>query len=553
MDKKPRITVVGLGSGDYNQLTVGIVSKLIAAGQAVKSGADAGGIYLRTREHPAVALLDEMSIPYFTFDALYEAKDTFEEVYETIAGELLSLAKDGKAAAAGWAKPAEPSDGRKASPGSEPFDTGRPGLIVAAPDAAAAAGEIVYAVPGHPMVAEKTVQLLKARCPDEGVELQLLGGESFLDQAFVRLGFDPIEGFQLLDGSSLSAYQLNPLLHTVVGQVYDSLTASDVKLTLMELYPDDHPVIVGHALGVEGQESILRIPLYELDRVEGYGNLSLVWVPRTDSDAVRNRTFARLHEIVDILRSPEGCPWDREQTHQSIRKNLIEETYEVIETIDEDDPEHMREELGDLLLQIMLHSQMEAEEGGFTVFDVIEGLNEKLIRRHPHVFGESKAEDADDALSNWQQMKDEEKRSKGIDPSEQSVLSGVPRDLPGLMKAYKLQKKAAEVGFDWSGPEEVYPVIASELEEVKEAVAQSGKDHQREELGDLLFAVVNLARFLRIEPEEAIAAANRKFASRFGYIEQQLRLKGKSFDQTDLIEMESLWQEAKKVLGSKGV
>ncbi|MDO3682059.1 nucleoside triphosphate pyrophosphohydrolase [Paenibacillus ehimensis] len=500
MSTQPQITVVGLGTGDENQLTLGVWRKLEAA------GARGGAIFLRTREHPMVAMLDHHGLRYETFDAVYEAHEGFDAVYEQIASQLIERAK------------------------------------------AANSGEVLYAVPGHPMVAERTVQLLRERCPAEGVLLTLMGGESFLDQAFLRLGFDPIEGFQLLDGTSLTAGGLNPQLHTLIGQVYDVYTASDVKLTLMELYPDDYPVIVGHALGVAGEERVREVPLYELDRVEGYGNLSLVWVPRTDREDVRSRTFTRLHEIVAILRSPEGCPWDREQTHQSLRKNLIEEAYEVLETIDEDDPDHMREELGDLLLQIMLHSQIEAEDGTFTVFDVIRELNEKLVRRHPHVFGTAQAENADEALGNWQQIKELEKRKKGIDPDELPLLSGVPRELPGLMKAYKLQKKAASVGFDWGTKEEVLPVVESELAEVKEAIERFGKAEQQEELGDLLFAVVNLARFLKVDPEEAMADANRKFFERFGYIEAQLRLKGKSFDQTDLQEMESLWQEAKKVL-----
>ncbi|KZE73533.1 nucleoside triphosphate pyrophosphohydrolase [Paenibacillus elgii] len=500
MSIQPQITVVGLGTGDENQLTLGVWRKLEAA------GARGGAIFLRTREHPMVAMLDHHSLRYETFDAVYEAHEGFDAVYEQIASQLIERAKS------------------------------------------ANSGEVLYAVPGHPMVAERTVQLLRERCPAEGVLLTMMGGESFLDQAFLRLGFDPIEGFQLLDGTSLTASGLNPQLHTLIGQVYDVYTASDVKLTLMELYPDDYPVVVGHALGVAGEERVREVPLYELDRVEGYGNLSLVWVPRTDREDVRSRTFTRLHEIVAILRSPEGCPWDREQTHQSLRKNLIEEAYEVLETIDEDDPDHMREELGDLLLQIMLHSQIEAEDGMFTVFDVIRELNEKLVRRHPHVFGTAQAEDADEALGNWQQIKEEEKRKKGINPDELPLLSGVPRELPGLMKAYKLQKKAASVGFDWGTKEEVLPVVESELAEVKEAIERFGKAEQQEELGDLLFAVVNLARFLKVDPEEAMADANRKFFERFGYIEAQLRLKGKSFDQTDLQEMESLWQEAKKVL-----
>ncbi|UUZ91680.1 nucleoside triphosphate pyrophosphohydrolase [Paenibacillus sp. P25] len=505
MSAQPQITVVGLGTGDENQLTLGVWKKLQAA------GAKPGALLLRTKEHPMVSLLDHHGLRYETFDGIYEANAAFEDVYEAIASESLQRARQ-------------------------------------APET-----ELLYAVPGHPMVAEKTVQSLRERCAQEGVLLALMGGESFLDQAFLRLGFDPIEGFQSLDATALSAADLNPRMHTLIGQVYDGLTASDVKLTLMELYPDDYLVTVGHALGVAGEERVREVPLYELDRVEGYGNLSLVWVPRTELDAVRNRTFQRLEEIVAILRSPEGCPWDREQTHQSLRKNLIEEAYEVLETFDEDDPDHMREELGDLLLQIMLHSQIEAEEGSFTVYDVIEGLNEKLIRRHPHVFGEMTAEDADEALSNWQQIKDEEKRQKGIDPEAQPLLSGIPREPPGLMRAYKLQKKAAQVGFDWSTLEEVLPVVESELEEVKEAIAKFGKAEQQEELGDLIFAIVNLARFLKIDPEEAMSDANRKFFERFGYIERELRLNGKSFDQTDLQEMESLWQEAKKVLKKQSI
>ncbi|WP_248929092.1 nucleoside triphosphate pyrophosphohydrolase [Paenibacillus hamazuiensis] len=490
-----QITVIGLGSGDAEQLTLGIWRRLQAARH----------LFLRTDKHPVVDWLNEQGISYTSFDNVYERHSTFEAVYEAIADELVRQAAE--------------------------LD-----------------GELLYAVPGHPMVAERTVQLLKEMCPQEGIGLTILGGESFLEQAFLRFGFDPVEGFQLLDGSMLDRQSLNPRLHTVITQVYDTFTASDVKLTLMDLYPDDFEVVVGHQLGVTGEERIERVPLYEVDRIQGYGNLSLVWVPKTDREDVTNRTFARLHEIVQILRSPEGCPWDREQTHASLRKNLIEEAYEVIETIEEDDPDHMREELGDLLLQVMLHAQIEDDEGGFNVFDVIAELNEKLLRRHPHVFGEKSAENADEALENWQEIKQEEKRKKGIDLEEQSVLDGIPRELPGLMRAWKLQKKAASVGFDWNKADEVWATVEQELAELKEAMAAGDAENQKEELGDVLFSMVNLARFLKADPEEALSLTNRKFLQRFQYIERQLRLKGKQIAQTDLLEMESLWQEAKKVL-----
>ncbi|MEW9702459.1 nucleoside triphosphate pyrophosphohydrolase [Paenibacillus sp. SI8] len=494
----PQITVVGLGTGDEDQLTLGVWKKLQLASQSQAV------LYLRTNDHPMVRMLDDNQIPYQTFDANYVAHQSFEQVYESIADALIQAAKQ------------------------QPI-------------------EVIYAVPGHPMVAEFTVQLLKQRCPAANISLNLLGGESFLDQAFLRFGFDPIDGFQLLDATSLNRYSLNPRLHTVIGQVYDTYTASDLKISLMEAYPDEYRVVVGHSLGVAGAERILEVPLYELDHIEGYGNLSLVWVPKSEQDQDHYRSFGRLHEIVQILRSPEGCPWDREQTHASLRKNLIEEAYEVLETIDEDDPEHMCEELGDLLLQVMLHAQMEEETGAFTVYDVISTLNEKLIRRHPHVFGDHAAENADEALVNWNAMKAEEKRKKGIDVTKQSVLDGVPRDLPGLMKAWKLQKKAATVGFDWSEASEVLNKVEEELGELRQAMESQGAAEKLEELGDLLFSIVNLARFLKVDPEEAIAQTNRKFVQRFSYIEEQLRLRGLSFEQTDLSEMEMYWQEAKKV------
>ncbi|MBP2002710.1 tetrapyrrole methylase family protein/MazG family protein [Paenibacillus shirakamiensis] len=491
------ITVVGLGSGDPDRLTLGNLKKLQQASM----------VYVRTIEHPVVTWLqEEHNITFTSFDHVYEAKDNFPAVYEEITRLLVEKAE---------------------------------GLT---------SGELIYAVPGHPMVAESTVKLLQQFCKDKEIELNIVGGESFLDEAFARLGFDPIEGFQLLDASGLKPGLVEPRLHTLIGQVYDAFTASDVKLSLMEIYPADYVVTVGHALGVAGQEKIEQIPLYDLDRVEGYGNLSVIYVPKDERDDLRNTSFERLHEIVTILRSPEGCPWDREQTHQSIRKNLIEETYEVLETIDEDDPAHMQEELGDLLLQIMLHAQMEEEIGMFSVYDVIGSLNEKLLFRHPHVFGDITAPDAESALNNWEAMKAEEKRKKGIEPEKLSALSGVPRDIPALMKAYKIQKKAAKVGFDWDHIDDAFKKMDEEVAELKEAVREGHtQDDQVLELGDVLFTVVNISRFIGADPEEALTRVIRKFTSRFEYIEQQLLAAGKTMNESNLEEMDRFWDEAKQV------
>jgi len=469
---KPQITVVGLGSGDENQLSVGVWNKLRQAAR----------IYLRTERHPAVAALKRERIAYETFDALYETEPSFEAVYEAIADRLIGEARS-------------------------------------------FGGEIVYAVPGHPSVAEYSVRLLKERCPALGIGFAAIGGESFLDQAFLRFGFDPIEGFQLIDGTRFDIRRVNPRLHTIVAQVYDALTASDVKLGLMELFPHDYRIVVGSGLGVAGRETIRDIALCDLDRLGDYGNLFLIWVPRTEQDDVLNRTFDRLHEIVAILRSPEGCPWDREQTHASIRKNLLEETYEVLETIDDDDPEAMCEELGDLLLQVMLHAQMEEEAGSFTVYDTIAALNEKLIRRHPHVFGDRRAGDAEEALGNWQAIKAEEKRAKGVNPEQLSALSGIPRDLPALAKAFELQKKAVRTGFgdDVVRAQARRGELGEQVGTWEEAIASLPKEQQKDALGDLLFGIVHLARALNIDPEEALAFANRKFVNAFAKVEEERR------------------------------
>lgn len=493
-----QITIVGLGSGSEEQLTVGVWNIL----------RNAERLYLRTEHHPVVRALREQGVAFDTFDDVYTEQTQFQDVYVRIADNLLKAAE------------VEPEQA------------------------------VVYGVPGHPMVAEYTVKLLRERCPLEQIELRIMGGESFLDQAFLRFGFDPIDGFGLLDATDLPRSGLVPTQHLLIAQVYDRLTASDVKLKLMEVYPDDHLVHVGHALGVVGSEQIVQVPLYELDHADDFGNLSLVWVPKVQEEEPTYRFLWKLHEIVEILRSPGGCPWDREQTHRSIRKNLIEETYEVLETIDNDDPSAMCEELGDLLLQVMLHAQMEEEAGSFTIDDVVAGLNQKLVRRHPHVFGERSAGNAEEALQHWQEMKQREKEQKGQTFQADSVLDGVPRDIPALAKAWKLQNKAARVGFDWDRRDEVLGKVEEEWQELLEALQAEPQDKQDilGEMGDLFFALVNVCRFIDIDPEEAAERTNIKFKKRFEYIEKKLRLSGRDFGQTSLIEMETWWNEAKKIV-----
>ncbi len=486
MEKK--IIIVGLGSGDENRLSLGALKEL-------RSGRH---VFLRTKLHPVVNFLREEGIAYRSFDRLYESADSFEEVYQKLVEELLTEVDS--------------------------------------------LGEIVYAVPGNPLVAERTVQVLISLERATGVKVQVIGGESFIDTFFESLRIDPVDGFMLLNGEEFSAKQLNSEINTLIAQVYNQAVASLVKLELMEYNPDDYISYDVENLGIAETERIAGLPLFELDREPTrFHNLSSVFVPQNHEPLIIKRDLAQLLEMIRVLRGPNGCPWDRVQTHQSIRKNLIEETYELVETIDQLDYDSMAEELGDVFLQVILHSLMAEEEGYFNLYDVIEELMSKLIRRHPHVFGDAIASKEDEARAEWERIKAEENADSPI--RRESVLDGIPIDLPETYKALKLQKKAAKVGFDWSEVADVYDKIEEELAEVNSATG----DELVGEIGDVLFAVINLARFKKVDPEEALAITNRKFTKRFKYIEEQLKEQGVAIDDAGLELMDKLWNEAKKV------
>lgn len=250
----------------------------------------------------------------------------------------------------------------------------------------------------------------------------------------------------------------------------------------------------------------------------------------------------RLHAIMARLRQPEGgCPWDLTQNFATIAPYTIEEAYEVAEAIASGDRQHLKEELGDLLLQVVFHAQMAEEEGSFTLADVAESICDKMVRRHPHVFGDQAITSAEAQTENWEKIKEAERKKK----AKTGVLSDVSTALPALMRAEKLQKRAARVGFDWPDVTGVIAKIREELEEVEAAIRTGSPEDQAEELGDVLFAVTNLARFLQVDPEEALRATNRKFVRRFSHIESRLAAQQTSWEQTSLEEMESLWNEAK--------
>ncbi|MEH7115157.1 nucleoside triphosphate pyrophosphohydrolase [Neobacillus niacini] len=478
------IEILGLGAGDLEQLPFGVYKKLMKANH----------VYLRTKEHPVVNELETENFRYSSFDSVYEKHDQFEEVYQEIVQTLLAKAKT---------------------------------------------EQVVYAVPGHPLVAERTVQLLLEYGPKEEVEIIIGGGQSFVDALFQSLKIDPVDGFQLLDGTSLRSNQLQIDQHIFISQVYDPFVASNIKLTLMERLPDDYEVVIVTAAG-SSSERLERVPLYELDRKVTLDNLTSVYIPPVQEEQIMFKNFSKLREIIAVLRGPNGCPWDKEQTHESLKKYLIEETYEVIEAIDSGDIDHIIEELGDVLLQVMLHAQIGEDDGYFAIEDVIEVLSAKMIRRHPHVFGDIKAEDTKEVLRNWQEIKKQEKGE-----TEASLLDGISKSRPNLIRAYDIQKKAAKVGFDW---QEITPALAKvkeELVEFENEIVTQSLVNAKKEFGDILFAFVNVARFLDIHPEEALFETNEKFIRRFHFIEEKVKNSNKPIDAHSLEELDQFWNEAK--------
>lgn len=253
--------------------------------------------------------------------------------------------------------------------------------------------------------------------------------------------------------------------------------------------------------------------------------------------------FKRLVEVISILRSPEGCPWDREQDHKSLRPNLLEETYEALDAIDSENFEEMKEELGDVLLQVVLHSQIADEDGKFNIEDVAKTISDKLIRRHPHVFADVNVKDSDEVIVNWDEIKKKEK------PHRKSALSGIAKTLPALIAATELSKKAIKTGFEWPNVESLWECLDSEIEEFKEAAEEKDKDSMEDEMGDILFSIVNVARWHGLDPEIALLKANKKFEKRFKTMED---LAIKKLNDYDSDEFEELWQSAKKQLQKNG-
>lgn len=486
---QPVIRVVGLGPGSLDQLSLGAVKALRAASV----------VLLRTARHPTVAALatpdgqELVGTPIFqSFDAIYETSATFADVYEGIVSRLIALAR--------------------------------------------AASPVTYAVPGHPLVAEKTVALLLQQAESQQVHVEIIGSASSVEVVCEAIGADAAAGLQVVDALDLDDDLSQPAFPApwapiLVLQLYSRSTASSVKLALLQHYAPTHVVqLVKHA-GIAGEQQVVDIPLAELDRAEFSDHLSSLWVPPVD--ALHPRSSLRtLEHIVARLRAPDGCPWDREQTHHSIKRNLLEETYELLEALDADDAEAQTEELGDVLFQVFLHAQMGRDDGAYDLSDITTALTEKLVRRHPHVFGDVTVADSEEVLRNWEAIKKTEGKGK------KSVLEGLPVALPALTMALALARRAATSGFAWrdvAGAERKFE------EELAEFRAAQTDEERRWEFGDVLFALAAWGRMDGLDPEECLRAANVRFKTRFAAMEALATERGRPLSAHPLEELLALW------------
>jgi tetrapyrrole methylase family protein / MazG family protein len=475
LDKKPIVHVLGLGPGPIGVITLETLDLLERAEE----------VMLRTARHPCIDELRERGVRFRSLEHYYEDADSIQEVYAAIAGEVV--------------------------------------------EKAGIRGEAFYATPGFPLLAEHAVQLILA----EDVEVIIHPAVSFLDEILTLLGFDPVDGLSLLEADRLIAGghgMLDPRVATIISQIDSRLKASDVKLVLLEIYPAMHEV------KVVGSERFEGIALEELDREERFDHLTSLFIPRLPENEIFD--FQRLLDIIARLRGPGGCPWDRKQTHESLARHMVEEAHEAVDAIHDGDWEHLSEELGDLLLQVTLHAQLGSEENTFDIRDTLRLIIEKLLRRHPHVFGEAELKTPEEVIARWERIKADER-------GDASVLEGVATGLPALVYAFKLQSRAARIGFDWGHGEEVLPKLEEELGEIRE-VLRSGEGDLEDELGDLLFTVVNVSRHYQIDPEIALRRAARKFADRFRLVEEMVCEQGLHMENMSMAELDELWEASKE-------
>ena len=477
---KPVITVVSLGPGDARLLTM----QSLAALRKSKC------LILRTARHRAAEWLKEEGIAFDDFDALYDEFEDFDDLHAEMARRLWSLATSKALTFA---------------------------VIDAQNDGA--------------------VRALRASRPEDG-KLTILPGVTMADSCLAMLPeeFEQSGSVRILPTMDAVDASPDPATPLLVTELFDRVLASQLKLHLSEHYGDEIQIVLFPS-SVKINRKPLVIPLMELDRQHTYDHTVCLYIPAVDIQKRDRYCFSDLLRVLHRLR--QECPWDGEQTHETLRKYLIEEAYEAVNAIDEDDMDHLADELGDVLLQIVFHADIAQDFGEFSINDVTTNIVRKLIYRHAHIFGNVHCNTADEVAQSWEQLK---KAEKGL-TTQASVLADVSQGLPALMRACKVQKKAANVGFDWDDAIGALPKIHEEAEEVL-AELEAGHD-PGEELGDLLFSCVNVARLAGKEPELLLKAATEKFIRRFTAMENLIISDEKSLEGLTLAEMDVYWYRVK--------
>lgn len=456
----------------------------------------AARLYLQTEHHPSARWIAGAGLSFETMDELYRGSTDFDSLNAAIAERL----------------------------------TG--------------GGDAVYAVPGRGP-GEAQLSAILAAAERAGMEVERLPGSGYAEAAAASLP-SPIGPGVICAANSLPC-PIDPFLPLYIEELDTPLRAGEVKLALGEYYPDEHPLWFC-PMDEAGRYAPRSIPLYELDRQAGYFAAACCIVPPAASQEQLSRGGAEeLMAIMRRLRAPGGCPWDAEQTHASIRSSLIEEAYEVADAIDRQDDEALCEELGDLLLQVAFHAVMAEETASFTFRDVSTGIINKLIYRHPHVFGQVRVDGSEQVLANWEQLKRREKHQA----TYTDAMRSVPMGFPALMRSAKVQKKAANAGFDWDCAQDALFKLPEEFSELKEAMAEGSPAHIDEELGDLLFAAVNVIRLLKRDPEALLHAATDKFMARFAKMEELIIEKGLAMEGMPLAELDAYWDAAKAQMQKK--
>jgi len=475
--------IVGLGPGDP-----GLISR---RGWELVTRRDAE-VVLRTGKHPVADELRGQGYSFGTYDSLYEGHDNFAQVYDAIVADVWHKCKT---------------------------------------------GDVVYAVPGNPMVAESSVPRLLKLGRQQGLKTEVVLAPSSLEAVAMEIGLDATKGLAIGDALDLDL-RINPSCGWLITQVHSRLVAGDLKLRLLDIYPPEHPIAVVRHAG-SAQSHIRACELADLDRAE-FTHADTVYIPPCLAARHVGLAMEELARVMHALHGAGGCPWDREQTHHSLRPYLIEETYEVLAAIENNDAVELAEELGDLLLQVVFHAQIAREAGEFELFDSIIGITEKLKRRHPHVFGQVQAITSLQVEENWRRIKQVERAGQN-----KGWLDSVPLSLPSLLLAYKLQARAKQVGFDWPTIEGAWQKVDEEVRELQRAIEVGAPDSITEEYGDVLFSLVNVGRFLKVEPETALRAAALKFKKRFAWLEQLAAARGLVMGECTLQELDRLWDEAK--------